>query len=69
MVLVRDSGGSKFTNVSKALLYVYADLDGDGTVERLPLFDERLQDYFWQYDNNGLRLAQLRFYEVPTNVN
>ncbi len=69
MVLVRDTGGSKFTNVSKALLYVYADLDGDGTVERLPLFDDRLQDYFWQYDNNRLRIAQLRFYEVPTNVN
>lgn len=69
MVLVRSSGGSKFTNVSKALLYVYADLDGDGTVERVPLFDDRLQDYFWQYDNTGLRLAQLRFYEVPTNVN
>jgi hypothetical protein len=69
MILVRASGASKFTNVSKALLYVMADVDGDGVVDRVPLFDERLQDYFWQYDNNGLRLAQLRFYEVPTNTN
>jgi hypothetical protein len=69
MVLVRSSGGSKFTNVSRALLYVMADVDGDGTIDKLPLFDERLQDYFWQYDNAGLRLAQLRFYEVPTNTN
>jgi hypothetical protein len=69
MVLVRDKGGSKFTNVSKSLLYVIADLDGDGTLEKVPLFSDQLQDYFWSYDNNGLRLAQLRFYEVSTNTN
>jgi hypothetical protein len=46
-----------------------ADLDGDGTVERMPLFDDRLQDYYWQYDNNWLRVVQLRFYEQPTNIN
>lgn len=69
MVLVRDSGRSRFTNVSKQLLFVVADLDGDGTLERVPLFDDRLQEFFWQYDNNGLRLAQLRFYEVATDVN
>jgi len=69
MVLVRESGGSKFTNVSKQLLYIYADLDGDGVVERYPLFDDAMQDYFWSWDNSGLRLAQLRFYELPTNVN
>jgi hypothetical protein len=69
VVLVRSSGGSKFTNVSKQLLFVLADLDGDGQLDRVPLFDDRLQDFFWQYDNNGLRLAQLRFYQVSTNVN
>ncbi|HEY5946317.1 MAG TPA: hypothetical protein VIV40_12530 [Kofleriaceae bacterium] len=69
MVLVRSTGGSKFTNVSRALLYVIADVDGDGTVDKVPLFDDRLQDFFWQYDNNGLRLAQMRFYEIPTNTN
>ncbi|HJZ48616.1 MAG TPA: hypothetical protein VKE41_15675 [Roseiflexaceae bacterium] len=68
MVLVREKGKSSFSNVSKELLYVYADLNGDGTVERYPLFDSALQDYFWQYDNNGLKLAQLRFYEIPTTV-
>jgi hypothetical protein len=67
-VLVRNSGKSKFTNVSRELLYVYADTDGDGQAERYPLFDSALQDYFWQYDNTGLRLAQLRFYEVSTTV-
>jgi hypothetical protein len=58
---------NKFTNVSKELLYVYADL-GDG-IQRYPLFDEALHDYFWSYDNNGLKLAQFRFYEVPSDVN
>jgi hypothetical protein len=30
---------------------------------RLPLFAEELEGYFWEYDNNGLKLLQLRFYE------
>ena len=67
-VLVRSKGKSSFTNVSKELLFVYADINGDGVVERVPLFDSRLQDFFWNYQNSGLRLAQLRFYEVPTTV-
>jgi hypothetical protein len=28
------------------------------------IFDSALQDYFWNYQNNGLRLAQLRFYPM-----
>jgi hypothetical protein len=69
LVAVRSSGKSSFENVSKSLLYVYADLDGDGITERVPLFDDRMQDYFWSYDNNGLRVLQLRFYPISTNVN
>ena len=69
MILIREKGQSKFDNVSKELLYVYADTDGDGIVERIPLFNDILDQYFWSYDNNGLKLAQLRFYEIPTNVN
>ena len=68
MVMVRDKGKQTFENYSRELLYVFVDLNGDGTVERVPLFDDRLQDYFWQYDNLGLKLVQLRFYEVPTDV-
>ena len=69
MVLVRDKGKSAFDNVSRELLYIYADLDGDGLLERYPLFDDELEDYFWSYDNSGLKLVQLRFYEIPTDVN
>lgn len=66
--LGRTNGPSRFENVSKELLFIYYDLDGDGTAERYSLFDDALEDYFWQYDNNGLRIVQLRFYEVPTTV-
>ena len=69
MVLVRSTGKSRFENVSRQLLYVYADIDGDGDLDRVPLFGDQLQDYFWQYDNTGLKLAQLRFYPIPTDVN
>jgi hypothetical protein len=69
VVSVRSKGKSSFTNVSRDLLYIYADLDGDGTDERYPLFDDRLEDYYWNYDNNGLKVLQLRFYQIATNVN
>jgi hypothetical protein len=67
-IAVREAGKRRFENVSRELLYVYVDLDGDGTVERYNLFDEALQEYYWQYDNNGLKLVQLRFYEIPAEV-
>ena len=71
--ITRSRGRSTFTNVSKDLLYVdvclAVDLDGnciDSTV--MPLFSDELDEYFWEYDNNGLKVAQLRFYEVPTDT-
>src|SRR5262245_8697558 len=66
--LKRDKGKSQFDNVSKYLLYVYADTDGDGIVERVPLFDKRFEDFLWDYTNTGLKLAQLRFYQCASTV-
>lgn len=62
---VRTKGKSSFDNVSKGFLTVLVDLDGDPTTpaERLSIFDDRLVDYFWNYDNNGLKNLQLRFYQ------
>ncbi|TMI85720.1 MAG: hypothetical protein E6H10_02450 [Bacteroidetes bacterium] len=60
---------NKFTNVSKQLLFVYADTSGTGQVARIPLFSDPLFTYYWNYQNTGLRLAQLRFYDISTNVN
>lgn len=65
MVLVRDGHKSTFTNVSRDLLSISVDLDGDGQVETYSLFDDALTDYYWDYDNTGLKLAQLRFYALP----
>ena len=68
LLLVRSKGKSSFVNVSKDLLYIYADINGDGVIDRIPLFDSSLQGYFWNYDNNGLKLVQLRFYDISTTV-
>ena len=65
---VRSKGKNSFTNVSKELLYIYADIDGDGKIDRIPLFGDGLLDYYWQYTNDGLKLLRLRFYQVPTTV-
>lgn len=68
LTLTRDKGPSKFDNVTKYLLYVYADIDGDGIIDRTPLFGDGLEDFFWAYENNGLKLAQLRFYPCSSTV-
>lgn len=66
--LERKAGKSTFRNVSRYLLYIYVNLDDDDDLERVPLFDDALEGFFWDYDNNGLKLAQLRFYECETTV-
>jgi len=81
ITIQRTKGGvAKFVNVSKDLLFVDfcvtwdAGLDGLlGTaddvctnVDQIPLFSNKDLSYYWSYDNEGLKHAQLRFYEVPT---
>ena len=68
LTLERKKGKSTFENVSKYLLYIYADVNDDGVLDRVPLFDDSLTGYFWDYDNHGLKLAQLRFYDCSTTV-
>lgn len=77
----RSKGGvGKFVNVSKDLLYVDFCLSwsaGDdgllGTaddvctsVDQIPLFSNKDLSYYWSYDNEGLKVAQLRFYQIAT---
>src|SRR5207253_7428801 len=52
----------KFSNVSRTLLQVCVN----GGLQ--PLFSDDNLDYYWQYDNQGLRLAQLRFYQIETTL-
>ena len=67
-VFVRGTGKSSFRNVTTALTTIELDpvafpdavtACGGTTVD---LFDPCLDGYFWQYDNNGLKLLQLRVY-------
>jgi len=69
--LSRVAGGSKFVDVSKQLLQVCADVNTDPTATNLqlvPLFSDLGTDYFWEYDNDGLKLAQMRFYPISTTA-
>ncbi|MHC4069210.1 MAG: hypothetical protein ACYSR8_06470 [Planctomycetota bacterium] len=62
----------KFRNVSLELLticvYICTDYNettqqcDDGYWERMYLFDPRLEDELWRYNNKGLKHAQIRFY-------
>lgn len=66
--MTRIIGKSNFENVSKELLYIYADINGDGVIDRVPLFSSALQDYFWSVDSSGRTHAQLRFCPGSTTV-
>ena len=61
---------NKFTDVSRDLLQVCADVDTtDGTdLELVPLFSDLGEDYFWYVDNDGLRNVQMRFYPLSTTT-
>jgi hypothetical protein len=65
VVLVRKTGKSSFRDATKQLTTLVVDVDGDGDLERVGIFDGRLYSYFWDFDNHGLRLVQLRFYPIP----
>ena len=55
-----------FINVTQALgtLNACFDVSGSTVCEAVSLFDPALQNFFWDYANKGLRLAQLRFYLI-----
>jgi len=75
-VTFREKGKSTFANVTAELTTIVFEveiLDEEGlvidTIEvRVPIFDEALENEYWEYDNNGLRLLQVRFYDCSTNV-
>jgi len=49
---------NKFTNVTDAL----TSLVDTNTLQTVALFQGGFQGFFWDYDNNGNKLVQLRFY-------
>jgi hypothetical protein len=68
-VMVRGTGKPKVQNISRELLTLCVDTDGDLKCdERIFLFDDRATDYVWSVDNFGLRNAEVRFLEIPQNI-
>ena len=60
-VFVRGTGGSKFANVTVDLTTIVTSrLVGTCTSTTVSRFAPCRYGYFWNYDNNGLKLLQLR---------
>jgi hypothetical protein len=66
VTMTRIKGRTVFSDKTLELTTIYVDITDDGVDNpvRYRLFDNALWNYFWQYDNNGLKLLQLRFYLV-----
>jgi hypothetical protein len=67
-VLSRGNGKQTFQNVTSALTTlqdVCLNPPDCTIIGDVSLFNSLFEDYVWQYDNNGLRLAQIRFYLNP----
>lgn len=76
-ITMRTKGKTSFTNVTAQLtsivFAVAVDTNGDGVADmteyvRVPIFDDMLENEYWQYDNNHLKLLQVRFYPFGSNV-
>jgi hypothetical protein len=68
-LLVRGTGKPQVENVSKQLLSVCLDLDDVvGCDTRSFLFDDTTVEYLWNYDNNGLKVAQVYILEIPQEI-
>lgn len=71
-VFVRGTGKSSFRNVTAALTTITLDPVADSAAvvacggTTVDLFATCLVGFFWQYDNNGLKLLQVRFYPKPS---
>jgi hypothetical protein len=75
----RPHGKSIFTNVTAELLTIVfkveVDVDPDPGVEeievicvRVPIFDDIIENEYWEYNNRGLKLLQVWIYDNSTDV-
>lgn len=71
-VFIRNTGKSSFRDVTVTLTTIDLDpsltevIDACDGATTVSLFNPCLEGYFWAYDNNGLKILQLRFYPVVT---
>ena len=70
-ILTRTKGRQQFVDVTDELTTIRVeiqelDADGNPTGDLIEidvdLFSDEFEGYFWEYDNSGLRISQLRFY-------
>lgn len=76
----RPKGQSTFANVTAELttivFKVTCDINNDGIIDpdsetfliRVPIFSDILEHEYWEYDNHGLKLLQVRIYDNSTDV-
>ena len=63
--LSKKASAGDFTDVTQQLLF-YCSASSN---KLQPIFSPSNFTYFWDYDNNGLKHAQLRFYQTSETVN
>jgi hypothetical protein len=66
VIEIRQKGRQRFRNVTDKLTMIELPEGSDAALAcgdtDVSLFADCLEGYFWAYDNNGLRLLQVRFY-------
>uniref|UniRef100_A0A7S2A1U6 Uncharacterized protein n=1 Tax=Trieres chinensis TaxID=1514140 RepID=A0A7S2A1U6_TRICV len=58
------SRGKSWDDVSQELLTICAEVDG--VQSKYGLFDDDLEDEFWELTNDGVKTAQFRFYAIES---
>lgn len=73
-ITLRSTGKSSFTNVTAEMLTIVLKIEYtvDTTTYtvyvRVPIFNDALENEYWEYDNHKLKHLQVRFYPCATDV-
>lgn len=78
-ITLRETGKSTFKNVTAELLTIVFKVEVEVEIDvdeyeiqtvyvRVPIFDDIIENEYWEYDNHGLKILQVRFYEIGTDV-
>ena len=65
VITMRTHGAQKFVDVTSQLTTL-CFINLLGQTQCVNIFDATFQNFFWQYDNNGQKVMQLRFYPVTS---
>lgn len=78
VITQRPQGKSIFTNVTAQLLTIVLEIEVyedealtillETIYVRIPIFNDMLENEYWEYDNKGLKLLQVWIYDNSTDV-